>query len=353
MAKYIIDMSELNADGVCCSTDGIYSIYKYTKPVSPKNNNYRSIICVGDKIVCFSPPKSISCESFYKMGHSAKDIITEEFVEGTMVNVFWDGDQWKTASRSKIDADCMFFDTNGLFDIMIKETFESCNLDLNTLNKSLCYSFVMQHVNNRIVTLFEINRLYLIAVYQIDGLTVSVINDFQEDPVWNPTTVQFPARINCDWDLNVECCIPNATMGIIFKHIISGDRCKIRNPAYEYARQLRGNQPKLQYRYLELRKANKVGEFLKYFPEHTSKFNQFQEKLHKYTNTLYNTYVSAYIIKTPGFVIDMQYKKSLFMLHQLYKNTFAPQKLSINLSRVIEYVNSLPEPILMTFFHFK
>jgi hypothetical protein len=95
-------------------------------------------------------------------------------------------------------------------------------------------------------------------------------------------------------------------------------------------------------------KTNKTSEFLKYFPEHTVQFNQFREKIHKYTNTLYNLYVSIYIKKTTGIEVGRQYKKSLFMLHRLYKTTLVPQKLSMNASRVIEYVNSLPEPILMT-----
>ena len=348
MATYIITPNDLNSDGMQCNKDGKYSVYKYTKPVVNSNlYKYRSVICIEDKVVCFSPPKSILYTDFCDL-HSSKDIVAEEYVEGTMVNVFWDGTQWKTASRSKIDADCAFFDTNGQFCNMIKETLQDCRLDLDTLNKSHCYSFVMQHVNNRIVTSFEINRLYLIAVYVIDGLTVSVVSDFKSDPVWNSTTVQFPTKIVWNWELNSNTQCLAHTMGVIFKHNASGDRCKLRNPVYEYIRQLRGNQPKLQYRYLELRKMNKTSEFLKYFPEHTCQFNQFREKIHKYTHTLYNLYVSIYIKKTSGIEIDRLYKKSLFMLHRLYKTTLVPQKLSINASRVIEYVNSLPEQILMT-----
>jgi hypothetical protein len=348
MAHYIITQDELKSDGIQCNKEGIYSVYKYTKPVENRDlYKYRSVICIEDKVVCFAPPKSIPYTDFCNL-HSSKDIVVEEYVEGTMVNVFWDGTQWKTASRSKIDADCAFFDTNGQFCNMIKETLQDCLLDLNTLNKSYCYSFVMQHINNRIVTEFEINRLYLIAVYRIDGLTVSVVSDFKSDPVWNPTTVQFPTKIDWNGDLNSNTQCLAHTMGVIFKHITSGDRCKLRNPVYEYIRQLRGNQPKLQYRYLELRRSNKTKEFLKYFPEHTNQFNQFNQKIYTYTHTLYNLYVSIYIKKTTGIEVGRQYKKSLFMLHQLYKTTLSPQHLSINASRVIEYVNSLPEPILMT-----
>ena len=45
----------------------------------------------------------------------------------------------------------------------------------------------------------------------------------------------------------------------------NGVRTKIRNPTYENVRLLRGNQPKLQYRYLMLRSNQKVSEYLKYY----------------------------------------------------------------------------------------
>ena len=51
-------------------------------------------------------------------------------------------------------------------------------------------------------------------------------------------------------------------MGVIVYHK-SGVRTKFRNPNYEFVRQLRGNEPKKQYRYLVLRQQEKVMEYLK------------------------------------------------------------------------------------------
>jgi hypothetical protein len=355
--KYVINKSKLNAGSLLflCSKDGDFTVYKYPPNPSTELYNYRSIITHDNKVVCFSPPKSID-QSYFLELYSSKDVVVEEYIEGTMVNLFWVNEEigWKIASRSKINASCAFFDTNGEFSIMANETFSECMLDLNALNKGYCYSFVMQHPGNRIVTKFETHALYLIAAYKIENdceneneICVFSIDDIQSNPVWATTRVKFPATI-LDFNLQTDpntLNMPYTQMGVVFKS--EGARCKLRNPAYEHVRQLRGNQPKLLYRYLELRKSGKTSEYLKYYPEHSDKFSQFRSKIHAYTNTLYNLYVSVHILKKEVSIEDRndkRFKISLNKLHEIYLT----QQLKINITRVIAYVNSLPEAVLMT-----
>ena len=355
MPSYIITQAELNNTTYVSSTldpNNTYTVYKYNQPVSPDFYKYRSVIAMGSNVVCFSPPKSMTYSEFCDT-HSAKDIVSEEFVEGTMVNVFWDGNDWKKTTKSKINAECFFFDTNGGFSHLFEEALQSANLDLNALNKSYCYSFVMQHPGNRLVTAFTEIKLYLISAYYIENssvdTTVTTIDTIQTDTMWESTRVQFPSVL--DWDLKKPIeNMPYTMMGVSFKEPISGDRCKLRNPAFEYVRHLRGNQPKLSYRYLELRKMEKVVEFLQFYPEHSTKFRYYQTNLHQYTNNLYNMYVNIFIKKYVQ-LDDIQppYKISLKQLHYHYRTILAPQNKFVTLQTVIEYVNGLPEAILMGF----
>jgi hypothetical protein len=347
---YVINKSNINKDTLICShKEDDFSIYKYGAKPNANLYNYRSIITHNETVVCFSPPKSISRDSFLEL-HSSK-VVVEEYIEGTMVNVFWAKNQWRIASRSKLNANCFFFDTNGHFSNMVQETFQECNLDLNALNKECCYSFVMQHPDNRIVSRFDKPTLYLIAAYRIedsggDEVYVHLVN-VQSDPLWATTAVKFPATV-LNFNINTkpdELCMPYTQMGLVFKN--GGIRCKLRNPAYEYVRQLRGNQPKLMYRYFELRKLEKIRAYLSHYPEHATQFAVFRKKTHEYTNTLYNLYVNIYILKTEMDVSvrnDVRFKQSLSKLHQMY----ITQKTKINITRVIEYVNSLPEAVLMS-----
>ena len=347
--KYIINRMNLNDNLLICNKDpdSDLIVYKYAPNPEVELYNYRSVITSNGKVVCFSPPKSIKG----KVLPFAKDVVrVEEYIEGTMVNVFWSENEnkWKFASRSKINANCFFFDTNGYFSDMVNETFAACNLDLNALIKDLCYSFVMQHPNNRIVTKFETHQLYLIAAYKIDDdgindeINVYSIDSIQSDQAWETTTVKFPQPIIFKEKESVQA--PYSVMGFIFKDV-DGNRYKLRNSAYEYIRQLRGNQPKLLYRYFELRKSGQTSEYLKYYPEHAEKFSQFRKKLHSYTNALYNLYVNVHILKKDDPLrSDTRFKKSLNKLHEMY----ITQRVKINIPRVIAYVNSLPEAVLMT-----
>jgi len=137
-------------------------------------------------------------------------------------------------------------------------------------------------------------------------------------------------------------------VGFVLYNTETGERSKIRNPVYEQVRALRGNQPKLQYQYLSLRKQNKVKEFLKYYPENKRKFLEYREQLHLFTNTLFMNYISCYIKKEqPLKEYSDQFRTHMYTLHQLYIHTLRENKLTITNRVVIDYVNNLPTTLLM------
>jgi hypothetical protein len=137
-------------------------------------------------------------------------------------------------------------------------------------------------------------------------------------------------------------------VGVVLYNKCTGERSKIRNPAYEQVRNLRGNQPKLQYQYLSLRKEGKVGDFLKFYPENKREFSTFRDQVHLFTNTLFANYISCYIKKEkPLIEFSEQYRTHMYTLHQKYLNELREQKLFVNNSIVQKYVNELPPSLLM------
>jgi hypothetical protein len=76
----------------------------------------RSIIINNkNKVVGFAPPKSIPCEDFIqKYTENTIGIKAEEFIEGTMINVFWDDSigltgGWEIATRNIVGATSSFY----------------------------------------------------------------------------------------------------------------------------------------------------------------------------------------------------------------------------------------------------
>jgi hypothetical protein len=342
----------------------IIPTYGLCRSVILNNNN---------EVVCFSPPKSYAADTFIKKYPKLDDsIIAQEFVEGTMINVFFDPSigvtgSWEISTRNTVGATSSFFkSTNSkTFRQMFTESAELCKLDINKLKPELCYSFVLQHPENRIVIPFSKPELYLVGVYKInnqpDNITVDFFNSHDYEKFFTElgTTVKFPKiyEFNKYSELVEKFGSMNTSydiVGVVIHNKQTGERCKIRNPVYEQVRNLRGNQPKLQYQYLSLRKEGKVRDFLNFYPENKHEFSTFRDQVHLFTNTLYSNYISCYIKKEkPLLDFSEQYRTHMFNIHQIYMNDLREKKLFINNTVVQKYVNELHPSLLMYCLNFQ
>ena len=334
-----------------------YSLYKSI-------GIFRSVIVNKENhVVCFSPPKSIVAETFITANPviDNQKIIVEEFVEGTMINVFFDPaigltGTWQIATKNVVGAETVFYKGGKTFAAMFLEAAQYSNLFIELLDRRFCYSFVLQHPENRIVVPFQNPALYLIQVYEmvqkdelgsihVLSLDMSMLSQLD---CWKTTRVLFPKRYDTYTDytsvINAFASMntPYTVLGIVIKNMETGERCKIRNPNYEQVRLLRGNQPKLQYLYLSLRKEGKIKEYLQYYPEHKNDFSGFRDHLHLYTTTLHQNYIDCFVKKEKHLLeYPEEYKKHMNALHRIWLNELREKKEAITKQRVIEYMNSL------------
>jgi len=362
----------------CRTNNSVYKVIRYDKnflcvDLIPTYGLCRSIILNShSQVVGFAPPKSLHADVFiqkYPENTNGLRIKAEEFVEGTMVNVFFDPSigvtgSWEISTRNTVGATSSFFKspTSKTFRQMFMEAAAESRLDINTLEPELCYSFVLQHPQNRIVVPFSKAQLYLIGVYKINNDNTVDFFDAQDYKSFFSefgTIVKFPqvyefskyseliekyASMNTSYDI----------VGVMIHNKETGERTKIRNPVYEQVRNLRGNQPKLQYQYLCLRKEGKVKDFLKFYPENKSEFSSFRDQVHLFTNTLYSNYISCYIKKEkPLIEFSEQYRTHMFNIHQIYMNDLREKKLFINNTMVQKYVNELHPSLLMYSLNFQ
>ena len=369
-----------------------YKIIKYSKDVikSLAVSNYdeylsvskfRSVIVRNNKVVCFAPEKSLDY-SYFVNAYSAENSWLEDYIDGTMINVFYDNikQTWEIATRSTVGGNIVFFndvknykyfDNNNYFKDYYNLTFRSmffeacniCNLDLNCLDEKYVYSFVLQHPFNRIVTPIVTPIIYLVKVYEIthpinnvlsvnnlDQVTINEINiqSLLNSPpyIFLNSNIKFVNKYpvtNFD-DIKNYYSSGNAGYNCVgcFLYSKDGTRSKIRNASYEEVRKLRGNQPKLQFNYLSLKQQNKVGEFLQYYPEHTVIFNKFKLALYYYTSNLFMNYISCFIRKEkPLKEYEFEYKSHMYKLHEKYKTELKPVNKIIDKKYVIDYVNAL------------
>jgi hypothetical protein len=181
---------------------GMYSIIKYDKRgMGVTYEDYKTIgmlrsVVVNEegKIVCYSPPKSLYITDELEKHFDANNIMcemsdentnewyAEEFVEGTMINLFYSsgpsGEAWEIATKNTIGAKALFYSPkNPKDEIEIREGdtfrnmfFDTCakiGFNYENLPKDVVYSFVLQHPKNRIVLPITAPTIYLIGVYRI------------------------------------------------------------------------------------------------------------------------------------------------------------------------------------------
>ena len=374
-----------------------YKIVRYNKDtlaadLVPSYGLLRSVIInsVG-RVIGFAPPKSLPAEDFLqKFCIQREEICAQEFVEGTMINVFYDPNisSWKISTRNTVDADVSFYKKKDgkTFKTMFEEACRENNFNLETLNPGFCYSFVLQHPDNRIVVPFKTPQLYLVEVYEIvqsspdaglvqsspdaglvqsspdlnagpDHVTVDIVPQnlamVRANGQWSQTSIRFPEVYESTTysDLIEKFASANTPyniMGIVIKNSLTNQRTKIRNPIYEEVRHLKGNQTKLQYQYLHLRSEGKLPEFLKYYPENKKEFSVCRDQVHMFTGTLHQNYLACYVRKEkPLKEYGSQYRTHMFKIHEQYINELKPSNLFVTNTVVQKYVNNLHPSLLM------
>jgi len=381
------------------SNNAEYRVIRYDKnfiayDLVPTYGLCRSVIVnSSNRVVGFAPPKSILCERFMKQYSKGDEdgVVAQEFIEGTMINVFWDSTLgvnggWEISTRNTVGATSKFYKSANAktFREMFLEAAEASNLLLQALNPIYSYSFVMQHPENRIVVPFKKPQLYLVGLYTIENNindtnananTNANTNDtntntsvivkpydpqlFKLSFLEQSVTIKFPEvyKFTSYSELIEKYASMNTTysiMGVVLYNQNTGERSKIRNPNYEEVRFLRGNQPKLQYQYLSLRKDGKIKDFLQFYPENKKEFTSFRDQVHLFTETLFSNYRSCYVKKEkPLSEFSQQYRTHMYQLHQNYMNELREKKLFISHKIVQNYVNNLHPSLLMYCLNFQ
>ena len=166
MAHYAI-MKKNNLSGISKTTVDKHTIIRYTEKL-PENMHYRSVIQdnrSGD-IVCIAPSKSVEFkEDMYD------NIMAEAFIEGTMINLFWNEQDWQIATRSCVGGNNHFYNDAPTFRQMFLEALpDAFNFEalprVSENNLPFVYSFVLQHVDNRIVAPVIENKVYLVELFE-------------------------------------------------------------------------------------------------------------------------------------------------------------------------------------------
>ena len=343
--------------------DSPYALVRYTKGVSNMALSHvrwcRSLI-VHKKSrlpVCVSPPTSDEVTET-----TVNDAtVAEEFVEGTMVNVFHAAtdETAVVATRSRIGADKSFFQGKPTFRVMLEDAMKnqgiaSFNAMLPTHELNHFTSVVLKHPSNRMVQQVESASFVIVhqGWVQADGTVFieenpenfncvsSNENDGTEIQGYNLETLRAAKSVK-DW---VSTQVPSRAQfwqGVVLKDG-NGRRWRVRSDTYEVVRRLRGNESSVGERFARVRKQRCMEQYLSFFVEESDAFYEYEGLLRKNTRTLLRFYVDTFRSRAvPFHELPWPYKHHVSVLHNLYKNTLRVQKKRVELDVVIRYINGL------------
>jgi hypothetical protein len=87
------------------------------------------------------------------------------YYDGTMINVYWLDGSWQHSTKGMLDADEAYWTSSKSFGELFREASGGLPYDiLDSLDRDYCYSFVLQHPDNRIVVLASKPRVVLVLV---------------------------------------------------------------------------------------------------------------------------------------------------------------------------------------------
>lgn len=324
----------------------LYTIFNYNKDNIDNTDahKYRSVLFNEDnKLISYSLPKSIKYDKF-KIDNDLNDLLVTEIIEGTMINLFYTGEKWDICTKGSVGGNYFYY-RNGydkkygkdkqltfkkmFYDALRLDTDQEFNTITMNLSKNYCYSFVLQHPDNHIVLNDIVSKAYLVAVFELDNNNAKYIclTDVMnmdcvkslDGLIYFPKIIEKMDNYN-KMELNYTKDNCELIVGLMYLNEKTGDRSHNINETYKKMKNLRGNNPNLQYQYLCLKKIGQVKEFLVCFPQYKNLFYKFYIEYKNFLTNLHQSYLSFYIQKT-GEKIN---KKYFYHVYKIHHNVFLP-----------------------------
>jgi len=252
--------------------------------------------------------------SIFKNQFKIKNIIIEESIDGTLVNLFFYNNEWNISTKSCIDGAKSKFYSKKSF----KELFLEVNFNFNLLNKNYCYSFVLQHPENIIVTKYTKSDIVLVNIRDMN-----TFKKILEYPVHfkRPKAYNFNSYEELETNLTK---LDFSKEGYVLYNLDKTFRTKIKGNSYLIAKNIKGNNKNTKFSILSIIQDDylnntfeKGKQYLNYFPEYQNIFNYYNIMINKLINTLmyyyFITKIKKKFIKYPYHI-----KPPIYELHGLY-----------------------------------
>ena len=307
-----------------------YVVIHYDKQsdmTMPHVASFRSVIwdVRANRPVCAAPMKTCKVDD-------GSPFIVEDFIDGVMLNMFWDkvSNSWRLCSRTQLDAKNTFYSRRP-FATLFAEAVSAGGLDFDDLSRDHTYSWVLQHPEERIVVAapYGIPRLYLVET--------ATFKDGVQEILRNPNlhlTAKFcsllPARHEMATVKEITDCVEalGHRFGAQWKGLMvknGSSLSKFVSPQYAAAREMRGNVAKLPFIWLERWSAQSLNQYLRLYKEETHAATSVVEAFKTCTQEAFDLYNKVYKVRAfPLRDAPQKYRKLLWDMHGAKAGAYFP-----------------------------
>jgi hypothetical protein len=272
--------------------------------------------------------------------------------EGALLRAFYFMDKWFLSTHRKLDAFKSKWASNETFgEIFEKSLYEEVKVNedlarkfdnnytnltpkfLSTLDKRYQYMFLVRNTEeNRIVNFPPLKpTLYHVGTF-IDGRVSMGIDCGVSKPAvhkftsLNDVCAYVHENVNVQYTQGVIAFTPNNT------------QIKIVNKEYQEMVYVRGFEPSIKFRYLQIRMDRYIREKLYLlYPDMESTFNEIENTIYDIALYLYRSYVARFIKREHITLPKFEYKL-MELCHSWHMEDRATNKVSVN--KIIDILNN-------------
>jgi len=288
-----------------------------------------------------------------KIGQLYEYIITPSY-EGTILRVFNYKDRWFVSTHKKLFANTSYWaDRKFSFEELFQQSIDAaineensilkkfmnekgildCNYNtfFTCLEKNKQYMFLISPTNeNRIVSYSPCSHPSVLHVGTFTDNSNFSVNDYIGLPL--PVKIEHIKTVE-ELSTFVASFNPMFCQGVFL--MSPKGFVKIVNKMYSFLHDLRGNQPNLELRFLELiNEGDKLQSFVQLYYEYQDRFNAIQKSIETLIKNLHNVYVRRYVQKE---IVFASREEHLFLVK--LHNTFINTRIKTTAQRISELLS--------------
>jgi len=284
---------------------------KLSDPIAKKLRGYIFDLTLR-KALCY-PVHMREEYSYFKKNNKFGDITITPYIEGTMINLYYFDDKWHLSTKSRLDASKSKWKNKKNFSQLM---LEASDIYYEKLNNNYCYSFVLQHMENKIVSEVKSNRVFLAMVRDLK--TDRIITDDVSVTRLGSNISNIPKITKFRNYDDLEKSLKSLTVsdcGYMLKQKDGEDRSRLLAPKYEKVLNYNGNCYHITRNLMKIEKDGNINGYLVYYPHHKEIYDNYTTTRNKLLRKIYKLYIMSRV----NYIFIPKYLRGIIHeIHQIF-----------------------------------